>query len=234
MCELWRKQVSSGLSDVYNGRMWKEFQVVRGRPFLSKEYNLAFMFNINWFQPYKHLTSSVGAIYLTIMNLPRSVLFRRENVILIATIPGPHEPHDINPYLEPLVDELVNLWTGMTFQINDGSQMRNEAVIGALLSVACDLPAGRKVCGFLGHSACLGCSRCFKRFLGGVGSMDYSGFDRSLWPPRTDQRHREDVGKELKSKTKQDQSQLESKLGCRYSVLLKLPYFLILIFLVCC
>ena len=47
------------------------------------------------------------------MNLPQSVRFGRENVILIAIIPGPHEPRDINPYLEILVDELVNLWTGM-------------------------------------------------------------------------------------------------------------------------
>ena len=75
---------------------------------------------------------------------------------------------------------------------------------------------------FLGHSACLGCS---KRFLEGVGSMD------SLWPPRTDEHHREDVGKILKCKTKQEQKKLESTLGCRYSVLIKLPY---LIFFVCC
>ena len=113
MCQLWRKRLSSGLSDVYDGRIWKEFQVLCGRPFLSTEYNLTFMLNINWFQPYKHLTSSVGAIYSTIMNLPQSVRFGRENVILIAIIPGPHEPRDINPYLEILVDELVNLWTGM-------------------------------------------------------------------------------------------------------------------------
>ena len=164
MCQLWRKQVSSELSDIYDGRIWKEFQAVHGKPFLSNAFNLAFMLNIDWFQPYKHLTSSVGAIYLTIMNLPRSVRFRRENVILIAIIPGPHEPHDINPYLEPLVNELVDLWTGMTFQINDGSQMKNEIVRGALLSVACDLPAGRKVCGFLGHSACLGCSGVIRDF----------------------------------------------------------------------
>ena len=143
-------------------------------------------------------------MYLTIMNLPRSVRFKRENVILIAIIPGPNEPHDINTYIEPLVNEFIDLWTGMKFQINTGSHLKNVTVRGALLSIACDLPAGRKVCGFLGHLACLGCSRCYKRFLGGVGSMDYSGFDRSLWPPRTDERHREDVRKILKCKTKQE------------------------------
>lgn len=35
-----------------------------GRPFLSQEYTYAFMINIDWFQPHKHLTYFVGAIYL--------------------------------------------------------------------------------------------------------------------------------------------------------------------------
>ncbi len=39
--------------------------------------------------------------------------------------------------------------------------------------VACDLPAGRKCCGFLGHSANHACTRrCLKLFPGGVGAKD--------------------------------------------------------------
>ena len=49
-----------------------------------------------------------------------------------------------------------------------------------LLSVACDLAAARKVCGFLSCAAEHGCSRCLKEFPGKLGMMDYSGFDRSL------------------------------------------------------
>ena len=47
----------------------------------------------------------------------------------------------------------------------------------ALLCVSCDLPAGRKVCGFLGHAAWYGCSRCGKCFEVSIGQMDYTGFD---------------------------------------------------------
>ena len=57
----------------------------------------------------------------------------------------------------------------------------------ALLCVACDIPASRKVCGFLGHSATYGCSKCFP---GQVGKKDYSGFDRSQWKERTLEEHR--------------------------------------------
>ena len=35
------------------------------------------------------------------------------------------------------------------------------------------MPAGQKVCGFLGHSASLDCNKCFKKFPGSVGSKDY-------------------------------------------------------------
>ena len=61
--------------------------MVSGQPFLSGPYyGLGLMVNVDWFQPYKHTTCSVGAIYLTIMNLPRSIRFKRENVILIGVL----------------------------------------------------------------------------------------------------------------------------------------------------
>jgi len=37
----------------------------------------------------------------------------------------------------------------------------------ALLLVACDVPAARKLCGFLGHGAKRGCSKCKKEFISG-------------------------------------------------------------------
>ena len=91
--------------------------------------------------------------------------------------------------------------------------------------MACDLPAGRKVGGFLGHSAHLGCSRCLKCFVGRLGEMDYSGFECKSWPPRTGKRHREDAETLLACNTKMELEGSESKFGCRYSVLLRLPYF---------
>ena len=46
-------------------------------------------FSVDWFQPYKHLNYSVGAIYIAI--LPRDVRYKVENVLLIGIMPGPHE-----------------------------------------------------------------------------------------------------------------------------------------------
>ena len=120
------------------------------------------MLNVDFFQPYKHLPYSLGAIYLTILNLRRGIRSKQENTILVGLIPGPHEPqHDLNTYLEPLVADLLKLWNGMQLNV-----------------------AGRKVCGFLGHNAHLGCSQCYKQFSGSVGNMDFSGFDRENWVDR--------------------------------------------------
>ena len=108
------------------------------------------MLNIDWFKPFKHTEYSLGAIYLTIMNLPRTVRFRQEHFILVGLIPGPSEPkRDINAFLTPLVEELQRLLVGVDMFIHTLS--KNVLVRCSLLCIACDVPASRKVCGFLRH-----------------------------------------------------------------------------------
>lgn len=124
-----------------------------------------------------------------------------------------------------MIDELQQFWDGITLTVCTGSEKQDEIVKGAVLCVTCDVPAGRKVCGFLGHSATLGCSKCSKEFPGLVGEKDYSGFDISEWPKRTNEIHRENVLKIQKCVTKIEQEKAETKYGCRYSCLLQLPYF---------
>ena len=67
------------------------------------------MMNVDWFRPFKHTTYSIGVIYLVVQNLPRSLRFKLENVIIVGAIPGPHEPkYTINAYLEPMVEDFLN------------------------------------------------------------------------------------------------------------------------------
>jgi len=116
----------------------------------------------------------------------------------------------------------LELWNGIDIEIRQG-QVEN--VHCALVGVGCDIPAGRKLCGFLSHAANLGCPRCYKAFSRGFGSHDYSGFDRSNWVMRTKEKHRQSVARIVRAATKTEQQHLESELGCRYSTLLELPYF---------
>ena len=56
----------------------------------------------------------MGIIYLVIENLPQSERFKVENMIVVGCIPGPKEPKgNINSFLNPLVNELLELWTGI-------------------------------------------------------------------------------------------------------------------------
>jgi len=115
LCEHWRNRVipEKILSDIYDGNIWKEFLNYKGTPFLSNPYNLGLMLNCDWFQLFDHSTYSVGILYLVILNLPRSIRFKPENIWIVGIIPGPAEPDysELNSYLRPLVKELNYLWT---------------------------------------------------------------------------------------------------------------------------
>ena len=226
LCEHWRswKESSNEVRDIYDGKLWKEFQYIDGQPALANPYVYAVMINIDWFQPFKLTQASVGAMYLTVLNLPYQSRFKRENIILLGVIPGPSEPaRDVNDYLKPFVEELKDLYTETPMQIHGTSDPTNVRCI--LLGVACDMPASRKTCGYLSHSANLGCTKCYKVFAGEVGAKDYSGFNRETWKLRTNSEHRSHVHEIQNATTVTSRNKLESKYGCRYSILLELPYF---------
>ena len=228
-CELWRKrQVKEGvLADVYDSNLWKEFQNVDGTPFLAKARNYAFMLNFDFFQPMKHRKDySVGVFYLALLNLPRAERFKWENIIVVGIVPSlDKEPKDLNQFLEPAIDELKALWKGIRLK----SCVSRFALTfrAAVISISSDVPATRKICGFKGHSAIRGCSRCLKEFPGSFGEKrDYSGFDRNSWKPRTNQDHRRQAVKMSRCKTKAERNLIGKNSGiCYYSALLDLEYF---------
>ena len=161
-CEEWcLTRVEQKYTDVYDGKIWHQFMNYDGAPFLSEPNNFALMLNMDFFQSYKHLKSySVGVIYCMIINPPGAV---RENVSLIGLIPGPKEP---NSFLNPMVEELKKFWTGR--RLLCGNRQQTKMFMCALLCVACDIPAGRKVCGFMGHTAHYACLRCFNGDFGDI------------------------------------------------------------------
>ena len=153
-CEHWRARDSQigVMHDIYDGRVWKDFQVVCGRDFFNQPHNFGLMMNIDWFQPFKITTYSVGVIYLVIVNLPREECFLPENVIICGIIPGPSEPkRNINQYISLLVSDLHKLWKGVFMDIS--SSPLPILVRAALLCVASDLPATLKTCGFTSHNS---------------------------------------------------------------------------------
>lgn len=55
LCEQWRiRHIPPDVyTDVYDGKIWNDFQTYDDMDFLAKSGNLALMLNVNWFQPFK-------------------------------------------------------------------------------------------------------------------------------------------------------------------------------------
>lgn len=114
------------LHDVCDGAAWGDGKfglervfaggVVQDRPLslpaLSLGFGLFASVNLDWFR-ITHSTS-VGGLYLSILNLHRSARNLPWNVILACAIPGPGEPslEDLNNVLEPVVEEFKTLYAG--------------------------------------------------------------------------------------------------------------------------
>ena len=176
------------------------------------------------FRPYKHSQGSVGVIYMVIMNLPRSERYELENVLVVGIQPGPGEPKlTANTFLKPLVEELQILWKSKERFSVSGSIFKKRIQAG-LICVSCDIPASRKIGGFMGHMANQGCSRCKKEFFKN-GKLDFSGFERDCWPSRTSDEHKRNAKESMNETTPTAQQNRCAINGARFSVLHELEYF---------
>ena len=143
---------------------------------------------------------------------------------MIGIIPGPKEPKlSVNPFIAPLVMELQDAYYNeWVFHTKEG-MVCIRARVGC---VTCDKPASQKFCGFLGHAAKLGCSKCYKEFtMNASGSLNYAGYARDNWELRFSEQHRAHCEELQLAKHKTDLQSLEAKYGIRYSKLIELPLF---------
>ena len=96
---------------------------------------------------------------------------------------GPREARtsDINNYLRPLVDELLEWYDGKTIRTN--MHLRGTCICLALLLNTCAIPAAYKTSGFTSHASLCACHKCTRQFsvFPGTANIDYSGFDVQTW-----------------------------------------------------
>lgn len=209
------------INDVWDGRIWKSFKD-HDNWFFQDIHNVAFIMNVDWFKPYKRSEYKIGGIYLNILNLPRTERYKTKWTMLIGLIPGPTEPKEnINSFLQPLVNDLIELWNGI--QIGSDTTIR-----AALIAVSCDIPAARKVCQFLSHKANKGCSRCEFEALREnprdvTSRMSY--FTTSVLVPRLNDTVRAQADEFKDARNKTEAREIQKKNGIRWSELLRLTYF---------
>lgn len=130
-----------------------------------------------------------------------------------------------NTFVMPLVQELKESWSEGYMLFSNKSPLILKCFKLALICVGCDIPASRKLCGFLGHSATAGCNKCKKKFPGSVGEKNFSGFNRVEWISRDNDSHRQECNIIRSSTSKGERETYERDFGTRYSTLLELEYF---------
>lgn len=228
--EHWRTRdhIDGYMSDVYDGEVWTNNQ-----RFFSKDRSLAFMLNVDWFQPYERTQYSCGAVYLCILNLPRHLRYKKEYMILVSLLPGSKEKiQNLNELLQPLIEELLMLYDGCLLDVegHDAGLL----VYGILLCISCDLPATRKVIGMKSANHC--CSKCQKIFerhdTGRVNKSgqpvywwDKSGNKYNQWTERHNEGVRALGVQYLDCTSRTQQNNFLSHNCVRYSVISLLPYF---------
>lgn len=124
LCNDWKKRISCNndgrerlLRDIYDGEVF--CALAADQSVSDESLPLSLALNVDWFQPFTPTQYSVGAMYLSIANLPRDCRFRIENILLLGVIPGPKEPRlHINPFLKSFVEELKSFLTRVTMVIN--------------------------------------------------------------------------------------------------------------------
>ncbi|KAI9063735.1 hypothetical protein FKP32DRAFT_1571273 [Trametes sanguinea] len=131
--------------------------------FVALPNGLVLIFNLDWFRAMKRGNYSVGAIYLTVCNNPRSKRFLREETFLLATIPGPDEPslEQLNNILQVFIPELMALYNGKSScslrrlgRWLQGRDLIADLPVNCFLYAnASDLPAARKASGLRGHTS---------------------------------------------------------------------------------
>ncbi|OAD70958.1 hypothetical protein PHYBLDRAFT_102311, partial [Phycomyces blakesleeanus NRRL 1555(-)] len=160
-------------------------------------------------------------------NVPHNGRFKPENVIFVGLMPDPKEPktNKINNHIEPIVDELIQLYHGIrmpTIEFPVG-----EVIRAALMMVACDIPAVRNTSGFTTlNSSCASFkrNRHFTR-LDSTNKVDFRGFKESEWCRRSCEYNRLHAEEWKNGVTLSERQHLGIENGVRWSQLHRLGYF---------
>ncbi len=233
LLEKWtNRDEEAGLyTDIYDGEIWKTFpsSTDNSAQFFTPDTadsHLGIMINLDWFQPFDSASYSTGAIYGVICNLPREVRFKKENMLILALLPGPNEVklHKINHYLAPIVDELLEFWSGVNLPPSEDHPEVKKIRL-AVICCANDIPAARKLCGHI--SAKAACYRCHKRANVVGRRSNFGGFDDiSEWfQDRDPEEHRTNAEAWRYCTTRDERDAHVSANLVRWSEMLRLPYF---------
>ncbi|XP_010681270.2 uncharacterized protein LOC104896251 [Beta vulgaris subsp. vulgaris] len=144
-----------------DGQSWKDFDSSH-RTFAIDPRNVRLALASDGFNPFQTMSvaHSTWPVVLINYNLPPWLSMKPEYFMLSLLIPGPKSPgNDIDVYLQPLIDELKELWEDGV-ETYDAFKKQTFQLHAALLGTINDFPAYSMLSGWAtkGNYACPSCN----------------------------------------------------------------------------
>jgi len=165
--KLKRKPVENELNHPADGKAWKDFDRKYGW-FAEDARNIRLGLATDGFNPFGKMSSSYSMwpVFLILYNFPPWECVEQSNFIMVLLIPGRECPgKDIDVFLEPLVEEFLELWKGVP--IVDALSEKKFDLHAIVIWCIHDYPALSTLSGRVtrGYYACVHCDKkpCSKR-----------------------------------------------------------------------
>ena len=134
---------ASVAKDIHDSTAWKHLYSATG-PFKGDARYLSFAICADGMNPFskEKTTYSMWPITLSLLNFPPTIRTKFSSLFLIGIIPGKKEPKDLNPYLQLLTDELLDLPNHPLYDAFKGEWFTPHATV--LLNIL-DYPGQNKI-----------------------------------------------------------------------------------------
>ncbi|KAF9037878.1 hypothetical protein BDZ89DRAFT_982584, partial [Hymenopellis radicata] len=207
------------MRDFDDSPIWKSF-----RDYFQTPYHLMFGVYIDWFNPYTNKIAgkvvSCGAIVLYCMNLPLEVRFAPENVFIAGMTPIPKVPNAVTlSHIMHFIVKMIAMFGPDGPDIPTYSYPNGTHVETRIVPTFGDLPAIRKLTGFLEHSANYFCWFCLCTL------AEKDRLDFGEWLYRDDDTVREQAQAWKAEPTVTKKAAMATATGVRWTPLHDLPYW---------
>ncbi|QRV80885.1 Transposase family tnp2 [Ceratobasidium sp. AG-Ba] len=154
------------IRDIFDGHLYQRLRGRRVRTYkrnfdhcyFSMPTDIALGLSADGFGPFKSSRQSCWPLVLFNYNLPPSIRFQLEHILCLGVIPGPKEPKEIGTFLQPLIDELEDLASGVAAW--DAENDRTFCLHAYLIVCFGDLQAMAKLMRMRGPGAKRPCRAC--------------------------------------------------------------------------
>jgi hypothetical protein len=217
------------ISDVWGSPTILKLKGSDGQPFFKyhkddEEIRLLFGFAGDGYNPFRNLiakqkVTSLG-FWITVLNFPPNQRYQFNNVFYLGSLPPKSPPVErYHPIISVIRDTLQEFWDPGVYFTRTSKYPNGRPAKGMLAPSASDMLAARAIYGFTSATSAFFCMSC-PMTLDKIEDVDLKN-----WGRRDFEAHKKHAFEWKKAQTANDQKELATKHGIRFTPLLELPYF---------